>query len=298
MYTLEHHRDLAYRAHSNTSFSPEKRAEGVIKEHSEQLDADLLKLKESGLEANKIDSYKKMYETHFTAWLGAKSNCISSMITGPAKFPTQRAEKANVREHNRYVDFQKYRELVFTGIDRRNKKMAIVAAGGELEIAKKKLEDLNAFHDSMKRVNKAHISYLKNPNSVTEMALSEVELKKVINYVPAYSWEQHPYPKYMLTNNLAKIKATEARVKELESKEEKKSEVVAEIPIDNGYIVLNYDSDRIRIYNNERPSADIIASYKKNGLKWSGFNKCWQRKITLNAISSMNKLFNIELNQK
>lgn len=299
MYTLEHHRELAYRAHSNISFSPEKRAESIIKEFSDQLDSDILELQKS-LETDRINHYRLMYENHFTTWLSAKSNCISSAITGGSNFPVKKAEKANQREHNKYTEFQDFRKRFFESVAKQNRKQAIVAAGGELEIARKKLIELNEFHESMKRVNKAYKAYLKNPDSINDKSdLTDLEKQTVTRYVSKNSWEHNPYPPYMLTNNNAKIKNTEARIKELEYKDAaKESDVEYKTELPDGYILVNYQADRIQIFNNQRPEPAVIISYKKHGLKWSSFNKCWQRQITGNAFFSLENLFNLKINKK
>lgn len=44
MKTLEHLREQAYRAYSNVSFSPEKRAESIINDYSSELDEDLIEI--------------------------------------------------------------------------------------------------------------------------------------------------------------------------------------------------------------------------------------------------------------
>lgn len=85
--SLEGFYELAYRAYSNVSFRPGDRARRTIDEHEEQLNADVDLLANHDVDT---DWYKEKYIRLFTAWLGAKSRCISSMITGPANFPTRR----------------------------------------------------------------------------------------------------------------------------------------------------------------------------------------------------------------
>lgn len=56
------------------------------------------------------------------------------------------------------------------------------------------------------------------------------------------------------------------------------------------------EDQRIRFFFNDRPSAEIIAMLKKNGMKWSPSNKAWQRQTTPNAIRSINNII-AQLNQ-
>ena len=82
-YQDHKHYELCKRAHYNTSFSPEKRAETNCRE----FDARQAELKELGASAATIEKSERL----FVAWMSAKANCLSSMITGPARFPTAKA---------------------------------------------------------------------------------------------------------------------------------------------------------------------------------------------------------------
>lgn len=66
--------DKAYRAHSNTSFIPEKRAEDCVKSYEAELNEDLQSMPE-GERAEYIERYTR----HLFAWLSAKSNCLTSV---------------------------------------------------------------------------------------------------------------------------------------------------------------------------------------------------------------------------
>jgi len=110
--TLEHLYELCERAHAHTSFSPEKRAEGYVREYSKLLDEDLKELGENQ------GNYKEKFISKFSDWMHSKSNCVSSMITGGSNFPVRRANKANDREHNKSTEFHAWRERYFTAVNR------------------------------------------------------------------------------------------------------------------------------------------------------------------------------------
>lgn len=284
--TLSHLYELAYRAHTGTSFSPEKRAQSILNDYSQQLDEDIQSMQNKGCDQEFIDKYKQNYISKLTSWLNAKSNCISSMITGPAKFPIKRAEKANRTEESRGKEFFEFRDNVFKSIERYNKKKEIAEAGGELGMAKQKLQDLVALQERMKRINKAYPAYKKHGlPGLEKFNLSEEDQKIIIQWVPNYSFERLPFQGYSLTNNNAKIKNTEARIKELEKKEEAKSDTSTdnETKFKGGVIILDYNIDRIVIRHDEVPSAEIRNELKSHGFKWSPYNKAWIRKITENA---------------
>lgn len=284
--TLSNLYDLAYRAYTGTSFSPEKRAQSVVDSHSEELDNDIKVMQEKGCDQEFIDKYKASYIDHLKKWLGAKSNCISSMIAGPSNFPVRRAEKANRSEEASGKEFIEFREKVFKSIERYNKKKEIAEAGGELEVAKQKLVDLIALQERMKLINKAYPSFVKNGlPGLEKFNLSDADVKIIVQWVPRYSFERLPFQGFSLTNNNAKIKNTEARVKELEKKEEAKSNDSSEneTKFNGGVIILDYTLDRILIRHDSVPSEAIRSELKSHGFKWSPFNKCWMRKITENA---------------
>ena len=110
MKTLEHLTEQVRRSYYWISFDPEKRGDRTISSYSEELDSDILKLKE--LEATEawINTYKELYEKKFKIWISAQSRCISSAITGPAKFPVEKARKRNEMSDRRYKEFRDWRD--------------------------------------------------------------------------------------------------------------------------------------------------------------------------------------------
>lgn len=293
MQTLEHLRDAAYRAHYWVSFTPDKRAEQVINDYSAELDSDIIEIEK--INSDYAPRYKEKYIQLLSHWLRSKSNCASSMIAGPANFNVARAEKANKSEQNRYNEFREWREKIFKSFEKQEKKQAIEAAGGELEINRAKLKRMQDDQERMKKINKCYAAYVKNPKTLESADLTEAEKNAIIKWVPEYSYIKKPFEGYQLTNNLARIKNTEARIKDLEKKESLVNNENKIFDIEGGKLELNFKADRIQIFNDEKPERAVIESYKKHGLKWSPFNKCWQRQITNNALYSMQLLFKIKL---
>ena len=280
--TLEFLRQLAYRAHNNTGFSPDKRAESVVNDYSEELDQDLLTIKSKGANPEQVERYKVGYIVKITAWLSSKSNCISSMITGPANFPVRRAEKANRAEENKHNDFRVWREKVLKAYDRHAAKVAIIEAGGPIEIAKRELESLKANHELMKEGNKRIKEAKRTGEDLTQYLTETFGIQPhMIDFT--MSWG------FGLANNNAKIKRVEQRIKELEQKEANKATGEnQEVVIPGGLIVVNYELDRITIKHDTKPGPGIIKALKHHGFKWTPHYGCWMRKITRNAMFTIN----------
>jgi hypothetical protein len=86
--------DLAYGAHTGTSFSPEKRAISECAYYDEICQEFIASGKEWAL-----DKFTKL----FVKSMSAKARCFSSMISGPANYPVARQEKLRGYEHNATV---------------------------------------------------------------------------------------------------------------------------------------------------------------------------------------------------
>lgn len=278
---LQHLTQQARSAFNWTSFDPEKRGDRTIEAYSQELAGDIATLRSKGASSEQIERYKSKYEQMFSHWLSSHSRCASSAITGGSNFPVRRMQKYNNWERGSYERFVEWRDKVLRAYDRYERKQKIEEAGGELEIAKKKLKKLEAAQEQMKKVNAAHKAFLKKPETLDKADFSEDVKQMIRNYVPGYSWEKHPYAPYMLTNNNARIKQTKDRIAQLEQKE-KQAETIGknDFPFEGGKVVLNYEQDRLQIIHNEKPPYEKINELKKNGFRWSPFFKAWQRKLT------------------
>lgn len=66
-----------------------------------------------------------------------------------------------------------------------------------------------------------------------------------------------------------------------------------EITFDGGKVSLCYSDERIRIYFDEIPDADVRAKLKGEAFKWSPKNQAWQRQLTPNAIRAAKRALGI-----
>tara|TARA_R110000803_G_scaffold78075_3_gene143138 strand:- start:13940 stop:14830 length:891 start_codon:yes stop_codon:yes gene_type:complete len=278
---LEHLRDLCYRAHSFTSFSPEKRATYYVEQYSEQLKADLLLLGDSP------GNYKEKYISKFSDWMGAKSRCISSMITGPSNFPVRKARKANQSEHNRYEDFVNWRERYFQAVNR----VPTKSPEDDKELAGKKLERLVNVQMEMKLINseirRVDIKELKPLTAHLVGEGFDPVLVSLIDNFYSKNTQNYKIRGFVLSNNNAKIKAAEQKIKTMETRIQAKDSW-QDIIFDGGRVTI--ENDRVCIFHDSKPERETIQEIKKSGFRWSPNWACWCRKHTRAAIYSAENL--------
>lgn len=151
-----------------------------------------------------------------------------------------------------------------------------------------KLENLKNKQEYMKRINKIHTAYLKDPASLDKHELSENERNCIVNYKPQYSWEPHPFPPYALQNNNANIKSAEKRIKQLETRANATTE---EQQIGNIRVVDNVEANRLQIFFPGKPAYEVRQELKAHGFRWTPSQMCWQGSRTAyNARAYIEKL--------
>ena len=273
---LQNFKEKAISAHRWTSFSPERRGETMVSEYSAQLAKDVEELKAQNTDSETLAAYEQRYKSLFSAWLNAKSNCISSMITGPARFPIHKAEKANRSEQKHYDIFQQWREKAKKAIVKKTQPEKTY--NSEIERYKQELEGMRKNHELMKAGNIAIKKAHKDKTDISQYLIDNFGIKPhMIEWTMKFG--------FGLQNNNANMKRVEERIKELEAKEQnRQNEPEKEFSFNGGKVVMNYEADRIQIKHDSRPNQEVITLMKRNGFKWSPTNQAWQRQITGNAI--------------
>jgi len=281
---LGHLYELCYRAHSGTSFSPEKRAVSYVRDYSEMLANDLAELGEN------TGSYKEKFIAKFTAWMAAKSNCLSSMIAGPSNFPVRRAEKANNAEHARYEEFMHWRDKYFTAVNRKPR----LPFSTDLEEAERKLVTLEAYQETVKDLGK-FIRKLKTDDEavIVKEALEQGFSADLLKRLDFYGGKWR-VPSFILTNNNARIKDTKQKIADLERRITTQDNW-EDIHFNGGYITVN--DDRVKIFHETKPEQEIRDFLKKSGFRWSPHWVCWCRRLTPNALADVRGFILPKLNQ-
>lgn len=264
-------RQQARRAGTWTSFDPDKLGDGLIADLEHSLRAFESKLPEE-VRAEKVAAYIAKWRE----WLAARSRCISSAITGPARFPVARAQKLNEYEQAAWKRLQDWAEKVV----RRCNAEQRLTGWDEVERLTAKAEKLEQLQESMKEANKIlrqRISEVEKYDALVALGFSEQEAQEIMT--PDYIGRVG-FASFQLSNNLAKIKDTRnkiARHAALAKCEDRSVEYVW------GTLEYSFSDERYRLHFPGKPSDDILTFLKSHGWKWSRANGAWQRQITAGA---------------
>ncbi|MBB6239940.1 hypothetical protein HDC90_004602 [Pedobacter sp. AK013] len=142
---------------------------------------------------------------------------------------------------------------------------------------KDKLARLQALQNFMKAANRClrrqnKAAFLMLPSATAEMwgELNDTSRRNFVGF-----------PSYSLTNNNAKIKTVESRIKMLEAIEAR-----AEFDMQIGSVRVweNKEGGRLQMIFEGKPVEEIRRELKRHGFRWSGSQGAWQRHISANAL--------------
>ncbi len=279
-------KDLAYRAGRNISFDPERFGKGLMNDLEYELNEFLSKIPEEFRE-----EYEKRYIEKYCDWLRALGRTYSVMITGPANFNTRRHEKMNNYERSALERLSSWREAVIKRLNRQHR----LVGWEEVERLQNKLEILTEAQELMKAVNKivrnTKLSEVEQYEELEALGLVQKQINEVMSE-PMYSFQKKGFQQFQLSNNLARIKATEEAIKRhtmMAQSEDK------EMPFEGGTIEISNTDERIRIHFDAIPDADMRDKLKKSAFKWSPKNQAWQRQLTPNAKYAVEKILGIKI---
>lgn len=263
-------KELAYRAPQGISHDPERFGEHLLDSLEVELQNFLGKL------PNEVHAqYESAYIEKYSEWLRAMSRCMSSMITGPAKFPVKRMERMNNYEHSARQRLDEWASKV---IKRCNTKHRL-RGWDEVERLQHKVDTLTELQERMKSINKVardkKLTDAEKIDSIVALGLTEENAKELLH--PEYSWAGVGFASYQMINNLAKIKDAQARLDRLTAmlgNEDSEEEHIW------GTLAWVYSEERVRFLFDDKPDRDTISLLKSESFKWSPSNSAWQRQIT------------------
>lgn len=291
--------EVAMRAHSGTSFTPEKRAESEIAGYAATLDRDremILSLGEDkeSLEAE-FNRYREGYKARTLAHLHAKSRIVSTMIAGPSNFPVRRMEKRNETEHKRLEELISFRERALDAIRKKFQGPSEddpIMSGDENAVDKlrAKIARLEDLQEKMKAANAAIRKHRKAGKEAQAAALvavgfDEEQSRKLLE---AGRFEGDGFASFQLTNNNANIRRLKARLAQVERA---KVAPAVEIESENGIRMEDCPAEnRVRLYFPGKPDEETRSTLKARAFRWTPSLGCWQAYRNDNSLSVARKL--------
>ena len=262
---LEDFWDIACRAFHGTSFSPEKRAAQYIRDYETALNDDL---------NNMPEDEKERYITKYKEWVrilfDKHSRILSAMITGPARFPTRRNEKANNSYDSTTKEFNEWRERSQKAIARR------------IEEAKPAEQKEAEEWERVKDMIDNHFLPTNLYNKLETIARhGKVEIiNKAIDYIKEQN-EKRKSPIFTSRHKFWKL--AEVAQNSIAKKESSENKDSVEIEFEGGKVVKNFSEDRLQIIFPGKPDSETISKLKSNGFRWSPRFMAWQRQLTDNS---------------
>lgn len=101
-----------------------------------------------------------------------------------------------------------------------------------------------------------------------------------------------PYPPYALSNNNANIRRVKARISELEKRALQSSQ---EWEFEGGRLVDSVEENRVQVFFDEKPEAEIRTQLKGRGFHWSPRSGAWQRMRGGWALVDAKRIVGLEL---
>ncbi len=290
--------DIAESAYRNVSFDPRGRAHADQRDyvnHMQSLYEELEPLavtdEQKAILKDELERYKNKYIEMYTKVANARSRTASPMITGPAKFPHKKNQKALDSLQNRLTEFTEWQEKAKESIKKKIDKATPQEALADREYQRLRNELMETF-DTLKGIETGEIkwadpalfrsslkgklerSYKNGNHEAVRRALVEVkELQK-----------QLKRPIFANNNSIWKLMD---EIPE-ETKPRTGANTIAEY--EGVTIQENFDEDRIQIIFDEKPAADVITALRKSGWRWAPSQGAWQRKLTPNANRSARKI--------
>ena len=291
---LEVYFEQACHSYNLTSFSPEERGESDIASYEKELHEDL-----SAMPEEQRERYKENYIRYFVAMISANSRCASAMITGPARFNTQRNDKALDSYHKSVTAFREWRKRALDAISKAQERKKTPEEFAEEAWLKVKA-DIESTAETIRGIDNGTLPCMRSlivgnlygrlathcNNGNVEIIDRAVTLIKELNATMKK-------PIVTARHGIFKLPELVRKVREkLEAQTDRENK---EIAFDGGTIVYNYDEDRLQILFDTIPDNDMRTKLKGNAFKWSPRNQAWQRQLTQNAVIAARRVLNITL---
>lgn len=280
------------RAHTWNSFDPARAGRVELEGYIDMLSADLYQI--GTATDDEKDRYCSAFRTKVRDLFAREGRILSSAVTGPARFPVAKNQKAISSYESARRDFDEWRNKAKRGIMRRVDQAKPQEQRDEeewMETRKKILIEVAAICDIDENNGWGYralfVSSLYNfiERKARNGKMSIVE--KAMALVEEYNGK-HKKPIFTRRHKWYRLPEL---VKQCTTEQEETANSEPKVYAFEGFkIVKDFADNRLRILFDEKPAADVREKMKHNGFRWSPSAGAWQRQLTHNAVYSLRYL--------
>ena len=229
-----------------------------------------------------LDTYARKLAANMNKGYEIDARVPSILIAGGSNFPVRKKEKQNAARDTNYREWQEIQGL----LDKiRSTGMGGISADDPQAVQKleKKLAGLEKSQETMKAVN-AYYRKHKTLDGCPHLSPEGIEKLKA-GMSSQWHIEDKPYPTWALSNNNAEIRRVKDRIKSLTRQKEIG---YTGWEFEGGKVEANTQDNRLQIFFDGKPDADVRENLKRNGFRWSPKAGAWQRQLNDNAYFAAN----------
>ena len=290
--TLSALKNESERAHTWNSFDPARAGRVELEGYIDMLSADLYQIGTATDEEK--DAYCAAFRTKVSDLFTREGRILSSAVTGPARFPVSKNQKAISSYESALRDFEAWRNKAKRGIMRRVDQAKPQDQRDEEEWKEARehiFSELTNIYNIDRNIGfglrSACVTNLYNfverkarngKGAIVEKAMALVEEFNAKLEKPVFT---HRHKWYRLPE----------LVKQCITEQEETANSEPKVYAFDGFkIVKDFADNRLRILFDEKPAADVRDKMKHNGFRWSPSAGAWQRQLTHNAVYSLRYL--------
>ena len=290
--TLKGLKTASENAHYWNSFDPARAGRVELEGYMRSLCDDLQIIKAAALMDK--DRYCEQFRAKVCDLFARESRIASAAVTGPARFPVAKNQKAISSYAGARADFEEWRKKATKAILRRieNSKTQEQRDYEEwMETRKKILIELAAICDIDENKGWGYralfvsnlYNFIERKARNGKMAIVE----KAMALVEEYNGK-HKKPIFTRRHKWYRLPEL---VKQCTTEQEETANSEPKVYAFEGFkIVKDFADNRLRILFDEKPAADVREKMKHNGFRWSPSAGAWQRQLTHNAVYSLRYL--------
>lgn len=217
-----------------------------------------------------------------------ESRVPSVLIAGFSNFPVRKKEKQNAARDKNLEEWNHINGLL--------DKIKSTGMGGisaddpnAIKRLESKLHNQQKLQERMKSIN-AYYRKNKTLDGCPDLSAADIEQLKA-DMSRGFRIEEKPFPTWALSNNNAEIRRLKQRIEDIKRRD---ATDYKGWNFDGGTVKPNKDINRLQIFFDDKPDADIRAELKSNGFRWAPSEGAWQRQLTDNALYAAKHLKVIE----